>query len=74
MAGVDRDGAAPYRGPGARRVRYRLSDGDQKRLDQWHDVTIEEHPGDGHFVHLVDPARFAASLQRFVDHCLATGR
>ena len=49
-----------------------VSGGDQKRLDQWHDVTIEEHPGDGHFVHLVDPARFAASLRRFVDHCLAT--
>jgi pimeloyl-ACP methyl ester carboxylesterase len=37
------------------------------------DVQLEEWAGDGHFVHLVDPDRFATRLREFVDHCTATG-
>jgi pimeloyl-ACP methyl ester carboxylesterase len=33
------------------------------------DVEIDEHPGEGHFVHLMDPDRFAARLRAFVDRC-----
>ena len=43
--------------------------GDRERFDRLPDVRIEEHPGHGHFVHLVDPEGFARSLRRFVDHC-----
>lgn len=45
------------------------SQGDRQRLGWLSDVRIEEHPGKGHFVHLVDPASFARSLRRFLDHC-----
>lgn len=45
--------------------------GDRQRFDRLPDVRIEEHPGKGHFVHLVDPAGFARSLRRFADHCAA---
>lgn len=45
--------------------------GDRQRFDRLPDVRIEEHPGNGHFVHLVDPAEFARSLRRFADHCAA---
>jgi pimeloyl-ACP methyl ester carboxylesterase len=44
-------------------------DADRQRLEQLRDVRIEEYPGEGHFVHLVDPARTAASLREFVRHC-----
>jgi pimeloyl-ACP methyl ester carboxylesterase len=37
------------------------------------DAQIEEWVGDGHFVHLVDPDRFATRLRQFVDHCIGTG-
>ena len=37
------------------------------------DVQLEEWAGDGHFVHLVDPDRFATRLREFVDHCTPTG-
>ena len=33
------------------------------------DVTVEEWPGCGHMLHLVDPDRFAARLTAFVDAC-----
>jgi pimeloyl-ACP methyl ester carboxylesterase len=46
-------------------------EGDRQRFDRLSDVRIEEHPGRGHFVHLVDAAGFAQSLRRFVDHCAA---
>jgi pimeloyl-ACP methyl ester carboxylesterase len=36
-------------------------------------VQLEEWPGDGHFVHLVDPGRFAARLRQFVDYCTTAG-
>ena len=48
------------------------SEGDRQRFRRWPDVRVEEHPGDGHFVHLVDPARFAGSLHRFITHCTTT--
>jgi pimeloyl-ACP methyl ester carboxylesterase len=36
-------------------------------------VQLEESSGDGHFVHLVDPDRFATTLRRFIEHCVAGG-
>lgn len=45
-------------------------DADRERLGRLRDVRIEEHPGEGHFVHLVDPARTASSLRGFVGHCM----
>jgi pimeloyl-ACP methyl ester carboxylesterase len=45
------------------------SEGDQERFETLPDVRVEEYPGDGHFVHLVNPARFAYSLRRFLAHC-----
>ena len=50
----------------------RASDGDRQRFNSLPDVTVEEHPGEGHFVHLLDPPRFARSLRRFVAHCTDT--
>lgn len=47
------------------------SDGDRERFERLPDVRVEEHPGEGHFVHLVNPARFADSLRRFLAHCAA---
>jgi len=46
-----------------------VADGDRQRYQRLTDVRIEEHPGEGHFVHLVNPTRFAASLRRFLSHC-----
>ncbi|WP_159047852.1 hypothetical protein [Streptomyces sp. WM6378] len=43
--------------------------GERKRLDDMPDVEIEEWVGDGHFVHLVDPRRFATRIRTFVDYC-----
>jgi pimeloyl-ACP methyl ester carboxylesterase len=45
------------------------TDGERERLGRLPDAQIEEWAGDGHFVHLVDPARFATRLQTFVVHC-----
>lgn len=50
---------------------HRASPGDRQRYKTMPDVQVEEHPGEGHFVHLVDPARFTASLRKFVTHCTA---
>lgn len=41
---------------------------DRQRLERLRDVQIEEHPGEGHFVHLNDPARTASSLHELVKH------
>ncbi|MFI6475711.1 hypothetical protein ACIBL5_36375 [Streptomyces sp. NPDC050516] len=43
--------------------------GERERLDDMPDVEIEEWVGDGHFVHLVDPRRFATRIGTFVDYC-----
>ena len=45
------------------------TDGERERLGRLPDVQIEEWVGDGHFVHLVDPRRFATRLRAFVEHC-----
>jgi pimeloyl-ACP methyl ester carboxylesterase len=50
-----------------------VTDRERERLAQRTDVQLEEWPGDGHFVHLVDPDRFAMRLRRFVEHCVAVG-
>jgi pimeloyl-ACP methyl ester carboxylesterase len=49
------------------------TDGERERLARLPDTQIEEWPGDGHFVHLVDPGRFAARLRTFVGHCNQAG-
>lgn len=43
--------------------------GERERLNRLPGSQIVEWPGDGHFAHLVDPARFAVRLRSFVDHC-----
>jgi pimeloyl-ACP methyl ester carboxylesterase len=45
------------------------TDGERERFDRLPDVQIEEWVDDGHFVHLVDPGRFATRLCTFVEHC-----
>ena len=50
-----------------------LSDGERERFRRLPDVQLEEWTGDGHFVHLVDPDRFATRLKKFVDYCAAAG-
>jgi pimeloyl-ACP methyl ester carboxylesterase len=45
------------------------TDGERERLGRLPDAQIEEWAGDGHFVHLVDPRRFATRLRAFVEHC-----
>jgi pimeloyl-ACP methyl ester carboxylesterase len=48
--------------------------GDERTRIEWlPDAQLEEWSADGHFVHLVDPDRFAARLRRFVDHCVGGG-
>jgi pimeloyl-ACP methyl ester carboxylesterase len=42
------------------------TDGERERLGR---AQIEEWAGDGHFVHLVDPERFATRLRAFIEHC-----
>ncbi|SDB80886.1 Pimeloyl-ACP methyl ester carboxylesterase [Raineyella antarctica] len=49
-----------------------VSEGDKLRFSRFHDVEFDVHPIDGHFVHLVDPVRFAQNLRRFVDRCVLT--
>ena len=50
-----------------------ITDGERERFASLPDVQLEEWAGDGHFVHLVDPGRFATRLHQFVDHCTAAG-
>ena len=45
------------------------TDGERERLGRLPDAQVEEWAGDGHFVHLVDPGRFATRLSAFVEHC-----
>jgi pimeloyl-ACP methyl ester carboxylesterase len=49
------------------------TDGEGEQFGCLPDAQIEEWPGDGHFVHLVDPGRFAARLRTFVEHCDQAG-
>lgn len=49
------------------------TDGERERLARLPDAQIEEWEGDGHFVHLVDPGRFATRLLTFVGHCDQAG-
>jgi hypothetical protein len=49
------------------------TEGERERLGRLPDVQIEEWAGDRHFVHLVDPERFATRLRTFVDHCDQAG-
>ena len=49
------------------------TDGERQRLSRPPGAQIEEWAGDGHFVHLVDPGRFAARLRTFVEHCDQAG-
>ena len=48
-----------------------ITEGERERFEWLPDVQLEEWVGDGHFVHLVDPARFATRLHQFVDQCTA---
>ena len=50
-----------------------ITDGERERFASLPDVQLEEWAGDGHFVHLVDPGRFATRLHQFVGHCTAAG-
>lgn len=45
------------------------TDGERERLDRLPDAQVEEWTGGGHFVHLVDPGRFATRLRGFIDYC-----
>ncbi len=49
------------------------TDGERERLGRLPDAQIEEWAGAGHFVHLVDPGRFAARLRAFAGHCDQAG-
>jgi pimeloyl-ACP methyl ester carboxylesterase len=50
-----------------------ITDAERERFEALPDVQLEEWAGDGHFVHLVNPDRFATRLRQFVDHCTAAG-
>jgi pimeloyl-ACP methyl ester carboxylesterase len=43
-----------------------ITDGERERFNRLRGVELEEWVGDGHFVHLVDPDRFAGRLRKFV--------
>ena len=49
------------------------TDGERQRHSRPPGAQIEEWAGDGHFVHLVDPGRFATRLRAFVEHCDQAG-
>jgi pimeloyl-ACP methyl ester carboxylesterase len=46
-----------------------VTNGERERFERMQDVQLEEWTGDGHFVHLVDPGRFATRLSQFVAYC-----
>lgn len=48
-----------------------ITQGERERFEWLPDAQLEEWSGEGHFVHLVDPARFAARLDQFFEHCSA---
>jgi len=45
------------------------TEGERERFERLTDFHLEEWSDAGHFVHLVEPDRFAATLLRFVAHC-----
>jgi pimeloyl-ACP methyl ester carboxylesterase len=45
---------------------------ERERFGWLPDAQVEEWAGDGHFVQLVEPDRFATRLREFVDHCTPT--
>jgi pimeloyl-ACP methyl ester carboxylesterase len=45
---------------------------DRTRLARLPDAHVEEWPGAGHMLHLVDPDRFARRLRAFVERCAPT--
>jgi hypothetical protein len=49
------------------------TDGERERRGRLPDVQIEEWAGDGRFVHLADPERFATRLGTFVEYCDQVG-
>jgi len=49
-----------------------LAPSDRERLARLPDAACEVWPDHGHFVHLVDPYRFADRLLAFVEHCATT--
>ena len=51
-----------------------VTDREHEWFSRLRDVQLEEWLGDGHFVHLVDPDRFATRLGQFADRCAATRR
>jgi pimeloyl-ACP methyl ester carboxylesterase len=55
-----------------RRLRRAITPSERERFGWMPDAQLEEWVGDGHFVHLVEPDRFATRLRQFVDHCTAT--
>jgi len=50
-----------------------ITDTERERFERLPDAQLEGWAGDGHFVHLVNPDRFATRLRRFVGHCTARG-
>jgi pimeloyl-ACP methyl ester carboxylesterase len=50
-----------------------ITPSERERFGWLPDVQLEEWAGDGHFVHLVEPDRFATRLRQFVDYCSTTG-
>ena len=51
-----------------------VTDPERERFGWLPDVQLEEWVGDGHFVHLVDPDRFAVRLCQFIDYSTATAQ
>lgn len=49
-----------------------ITAGERERFEWIPNVQLEEWAGDGHFVHLVDPDRFATRLNTFVRYCAAS--
>ena len=50
-----------------------VTEHERDRFDRLPSVELEEWVGDGHFVHLVEPDRFANRLRAFVRDCTDTG-